>query len=252
MRLVLFDLDGTLLWTDGAGRRAIHRALVDVLGTPGPIEGFRFDGRTDGEIVIRLAEGAGIAPTDALVDDVLARYVTCLRDELAKPTQHTTVYPGVGALLDALEARADCRLGLLTGNVRTGARLKLASGGLDIGRFRIGAFGSDSAHRPDLPAVAQRRAREELGLDLRGHDIVVVGDTPADVTCGRGVGARAIGVATGSYTVAELMEAGAYAAFADLSDAEAVLAAVFGESGGQGSGVGGQGTGARDKGPGAR
>jgi len=229
VRLVLFDLDGTLLWTNGAGRRAIHRALVEVLGTAGPIDGFRFDGRTDGEIVLRLAEGAGLAPTDVLVEAVLARYVACLQDELATPTQRTTVYPGVGALLDALDQRADCVPGLLTGNVLPGARLKLASGGLDIARFRIGAFGSDSAHRPDLPAVAQRRAREELGLDLRGHDIVIIGDTPADVTCGRGIGARAIGVATGSYTVAELMEAGAWAAFADLSRTVAVLASVFGE-----------------------
>jgi phosphoglycolate phosphatase len=229
VRLVLFDLDGTLLWTDGAGRRAIHRALVEVMGTPGPIDGFRFDGRTDGEIVIRLAEGAGVPPTDALVAAVLDRYVAFLQDELAQPAQHTLVYPGVGALLDALEARADGVLGLLTGNVREGARHKLASGGLDIGRFRVGAFGSDSAHRPALPAVAQRRAREELGLDLRGHEIVIVGDTPADVTCGDGIGARAIGVATGSYKVAELMAAGADAAFEDLTDTDAVMASVFGE-----------------------
>jgi phosphoglycolate phosphatase len=229
VRLVLFDLDGTLLWTDGAGRRAIHRALVDVLGTAGPIDGFRFDGRTDGEIVIRLAVAAGIEPAETLVAAVLARYVVCLEEELARPAQRTTVYPGVAALLDALDARTDCVVGLLTGNVRPGARLKLASGGLDIARFRIGAFGSDSAHRPDLPAVAQRRAREELGLDLRGHDIAIVGDTPADVTCGNGIGARAIGVATGSYSVADLMGAGAYAAFGDLSDTEDVVAAVFGE-----------------------
>jgi phosphoglycolate phosphatase len=229
VRLVLFDLDGTLLWTDGAGRRAIHRALVDVMGTPGPIDGFRFDGRTDGEIVNRLAEGAGIPPTAALMAAVLDRYVVHLQDELARPAQRTTVYPGVAALLDALEARSDAVLGLLTGNVREGARYKLASGGLDIGRFRVGAFGSDSAHRPDLPAVAQRRAREELGLDLRRHDIVVIGDTPADVTCGDGIGARAIGVATGSYSVAQLMAAGADAAFTDLSRTEDVLDAVFGE-----------------------
>jgi len=228
VKLVLFDLDGTLLWTDGAGRRAIHRALVDVLGTPGPIEGFRFDGRTDGEIVQRLAEGAGIAPTDELLARVLDRYVAFLREEIAKPTQRTTVYPGVRELLDALEPRADCVLGLLTGNVREGAALKLDSGGLALERFRLGAFGSDSAHRPDLPAVAQRRAKEELALDVSGHDIVIVGDTPADVTCGNGVGARSIGVATGSYSVAQLMEAGAYAAFLDLSNTQAVLGAVFG------------------------
>jgi phosphoglycolate phosphatase len=227
VRLVLFDLDGTLLWTDGAGRRAIHRALVEVLGTPGPIDGFRFDGRTDGEIVRLLAEGAGFAGDAALVGRVLDRYVAFLVDELGKPTQRTTVYPGVLELLATLETRADCVMGLLTGNVRDGARLKLASGGIAIERFRLGAFGSDSAHRPDLPAIAQRRAREELGLDLPGHDLVIVGDTPADVTCGNGVGARAIGVATGSFSVAQLDAAGAHAAFSDLSDTKAVLEAVF-------------------------
>lgn len=227
MRLVLFDLDGTLLWTNGAGRRAIHRALVDILGTPGPIDGFRFDGRTDGEIVRLLAEGAGFAGDAVLVGRVLDRYVAFLVDELGKPTQRTTVYPGVLQLLAALEARSECVLGLLTGNVRDGARLKLASGGIAIERFRIGAFGSDSAHRPDLPAIAQRRAREELSLDLPGHDLVIVGDTPADVTCGNGVGARAIGVATGSFSVAQLEAAGAFAAFGDLSDTAAVLEAVF-------------------------
>jgi len=229
VKLVLFDLDSTLLWSDGAGRRAIHRAMVDVLGTAGPIEGFRFDGRTDGEIVMRLAEGAGIEPTGEVVDGVLARYVALLDDELSKPTQRTVVFPGVMELLAALERRPDCVLGLLTGNVRSGARLKLASGGIDIGRFPVGAFGSDSAHRPDLPAVAQRRAREQLGLDVGGADVVIVGDTPADVTCGRGIGARAIGVATGAYQAADLLGAGASAAFDDLSDTEAVLAAVFAE-----------------------
>lgn len=227
MKLVLFDLDGTLLWTDGAGRRAIHRALVEVLGTPGPIGGFRFDGRTDGEIVACLAEGAGLDASESVVDTVLARYVTLLEDELSKPTQRTTIYPGVSDLLAALEHRPDCVLGLLTGNVRPGARLKLASGGLDIARFRIGAFGSDSAHRPDLPAVAQRRAREVLGLELVGHDVVIVGDTPADMTCGQGIGARAIGVATGSFAVDALMAAGADAAFETMEETAAVVKAVI-------------------------
>jgi len=225
VRLVLFDLDGTLLWTDGAGRRAIHRALFEVLGTAGPIDRFRFDGRTDGEIVGKLAEGAGLAPHTALVDRVLERYVVLLEDELARPTQRTTVYPGVVDLLAALERHPRCVMGLLTGNVRPGARLKLASGGIDIARFRVGAFGSDSAHRPDLPAVAQRRAREELGLELAGEEIVIVGDTPADVTCGNGIGARAIGVATGSYRVEELLGAGAFAAFETLAETDAVVRA---------------------------
>ena len=225
VRLVLFDLDGTLLWTDGAGRRAIRRALIEVLGTAGPIDTFRFDGRTDGEIVWKLAEAAGLATDAGLVDSVLARYVLLLEDELARPTQRTTVYPGVVELLAALERHPGCVMGLLTGNVRPGARLKLASGGIDIARFRVGAFGSDSAHRPDLPAVAQQRAREDLGLELAGDEVVIVGDTPADVTCGNGIGARAIGVGTGSFGVEDLLGAGAFAAFETLAATDEVMEA---------------------------
>jgi len=226
VRIVLFDVDGTLLWTDGAGRRAVHRALKEVLGIEHPAAGFRFDGRTDPEIVRLLAAAADRPHDRATVADVLAHYVGLLDDELSRPGHQTTVYPGVFELVTALERRSDCVVGLLTGNIAEGARLKLASGGLDIARFRVGAFGSDHEVRAELPAVAQRRARE-LGLAAEGRDIVIIGDTPADVTCGRAVGARAIGVATGSYSVPDLVAAGAYAAFQDLSDTDAVVRAAF-------------------------
>ncbi len=227
MRTVLFDLDGTLLWTDGAGRRAIHRSLRDVLGIEHPAAGFRFDGRTDPEIVRLLAAAAGRPHDEAVIAEVLRRYVGLLDEELRRPGHITTVYPGVRELLAALEARADCLLGLLTGNVVEGARLKLQSAGLDIARFRVGAYGSDHGDRPALPAIARRRAETLLGTTVRGGDVVILGDTPADVTCGREIGARAIGVATGSFTAPELMAAGADAAFADLSDTAGVVAAAF-------------------------
>jgi phosphoglycolate phosphatase len=228
VKIVLFDVDGTLLWTDGAGRRAIHRALKDVLGIEHPAAHFRFDGRTDPEIVRLLAAAAGRDHGPGVIGDVLKRYVSLLTDELSRPGHRTKVYPGVFELVAALEARADCVVGLLTGNVAEGARLKLRSGGLDIARFKVGAFGSDHEERSALPAIAQRRARESLGVEAAGQDVVIVGDTPADVTCGLGVGARAIGVATGSYSVPDLVAAGAHTAFADLSDTAAVLAASFG------------------------
>lgn len=227
MKLVLFDIDGTLISTDGAGRRAIHRALVEVMGTAGPIDTFRFDGRTDGEIVRRLAEAAGVDHDQDLVDRVLARYVEHLGGELARPGQPIKVHPGVREILDALEARDDCQLGLLTGNVAGGAEMKLRAAGLAFERFKVGAYGSDHHVRGELPAVAQRRALDVLGHDLLGSDIVIIGDTPADVQCGRGIGARAIGVATAHYTVEQLNEAGADAAFADLSDTDAVILEIF-------------------------
>ncbi len=227
MRVVCFDIDGTLLHSHGAGRRAIHRALVEVLGTAGPIDTFRFDGRTAGEIVRRLAEAAGVDAGEEAVERVLARYVTHLQGELAGPEHRTLVYPGVHAVLDALEARSDCVLGLLTGNVVEGARLKLRSAGLDPARFRVGAFGSDHHVRAELPAVARERAGALLGRPVAGGDVVIVGDTPADMTCGRGIGARAIGVGTAAYRPEDLLASGAHAVFADLSDTVAVVAAVM-------------------------
>ena len=227
MKVVLFDVDGTLLWTDGAGRRAIHRALREILGIEHPAAGFRFDGRTDPEIVRLLAAASGRDHGPDVVAAVLTHYVALLEDELSRPGHRTTVYPGVFELLAALEHRNDCVTGLLTGNIVEGARLKLRSGGLDIARFRVGAFGYDHADRPELPAIAQQRARETLGIQAAGRDVVIVGDTPADVACGRGIGARAIGVATGSYSVPELLAVGAYTAFPDLSDTDAVVAATL-------------------------
>jgi len=226
MRIVCFDIDGTLLHSHGAGRRAIHRALVEVLGTAGPIDTFRFDGRTDGEIVLRLAEAAGVDAGSGAVERVLERYVAHLRVELADPDHRTEVCPGVPEVLDALEAREDCVLGLLTGNVVDGARLKLRSAGLDPGRFRVGAYGSDHHVRAELPAVAQRRAGELLGRAVAGGDVVIIGDTPADMRCGQGIGARAIGVGTAAYRPEELTATGAHAVFADLSDTAAVVAAI--------------------------
>ncbi|MGH7676504.1 MAG: HAD family hydrolase, partial [Gemmatimonadales bacterium] len=168
MRLILFDIDGTLLWTDGAGRRAIHGALVDVAGTAGPIEGYRFDGKTDPQIVRELLAPAAHspAPDEATISAVCRRYVELLGAELAKATQRTTLLAGVVRLLRALEpleADGAALVGLLTGNVEQGAALKLRSAGLDPARFAVGAYGSDSSHRPDLPAIAVHRATARTG-----------------------------------------------------------------------------------------
>ena len=232
MRLILFDIDGTILLTDGAGRRAIERALVDLAGTAGPITDHRFDGKTDPQIVRELLALAGhpSATSDERVREVCDYYVSHLADELAKPSQATRVMVGVRALLDALEpVEADGRamVGLLTGNVERGAALKLRSAGIDPSRFRVGAYGSDAAHRPELPAIAQRRAMQRLGRAIVGSDVVIIGDTPDDVRCGRPIGARTVAVATGGFDVAALVAAGATHVFADLSDTARVLEALL-------------------------
>lgn len=224
MKLVLFDIDGTLLWTDGAGRRAIHDALMEVFGSTGPADHW-FDGKTDRQIVRELMrlDGHDDAWIDARMDELLDKYATYLARELAHPGHKPRLYEGVTELLDALEARDDIVLGLLTGNLEAGATGKLRSVGLDPSRFRVGAFGSDHELRPELPAIAQRRACEALGVELPGEDIVVIGDTPADIACGRSIGARAIGVATGRYSVEELSAHDAVAVFADLTDTASVI-----------------------------
>lgn len=232
MRLILFDIDGTLLWTDGAGRRAIHRALLDEMGTAGPIEHYRFDGKTDPQIVRELLALAGHPDADAeeRVAAVCRRYVTLLSAELAKPTQATRLFAGVAELLDALaghEAAGRALVGLLTGNLADGAALKLRSAGLDPARFAVGAFGSDSPRRPELPAIAAERAAHRTGRRFAGPDVVIVGDTPDDVACGRPMGARAVAVATGFYGVADLRAAGAAHVFAHLEDTAAVLDALL-------------------------
>jgi phosphoglycolate phosphatase len=232
MKLVLFDIDGTLLWTDGAGRRAIGRALLDEIGTTGPIERYRFDGKTDPQIVRELLSLAGHPAAEAVerVAAVCRRYLEVLEEELARPTQRTRVLAGVRELLGALEeheAQGRALVGLLTGNLEGGAALKLKSAGLDPRRFVVGAYGSDAAHRPALPAIAARRAAERTGQEIPGRDVVIIGDTPDDVACGEPIGARAVAVATGFYDVATLRAAGAARVFADLRDTATVLDAIL-------------------------
>jgi phosphoglycolate phosphatase len=228
VRLVCFDIDGTILTASGAGRRAIQAALREIFGTIGPVD-YWFDGKTDRQIVRDLmrADGFSDAVIDARMDVLLSRYLEHLAAELGRPEHRPYVHPGVHELLDALAARKDVVLGLLTGNLEAGAQAKLGAVGIDPTRFLVGAYGSDHEDRPALPAIAIRRMREARGVDLPGDALVVIGDTPHDITCGRAVGARAIGVATGRYSVRELDGHGAAAIFPDLSDTGTVLARII-------------------------
>lgn len=230
-KLVLFDIDGTILLSSGAGRRAIVAALSEDIGAHEAWEQIRFDGKTDPQILVELLQAAGHAgdPAEDRVRALGRKYVGLLREELERPGHRTTLMPGILPLLDRVDQIQHAVAGLLTGNFVEGAALKLQSGGIDPRRFRVGAYGSDSPRRSDLPPIAARRAEPIFGRVPSGPDVVIVGDTPADVTCGQSIGARAIGVATGAYSPAQLKEAGAHAVFSDLSETEAVLHAIFGD-----------------------
>jgi len=227
--LVLFDIDGTLLSSAQAGRRAIEAAFASEYESTDFFELVRFDGKTDRQIVRELHMAAGFPDraSDAATSALIERYLVHLHLELAERAHLVAVCPGVHALLDALDTMPHVCLGLLTGNVEPGARLKLGAAGIDFERFRLGAYGSDSEHRPELPPVAVDRAAALLGHTPVGHRVVIIGDTPADVTCGAGIGARAVAVATGSYAVDELHAAGAHATFGTLEPTDAVLEAIL-------------------------
>ncbi len=228
MRIVLFDIDGTLLRSGGIGRLAMERALKGVFGSPGSSE-YRYDGKTDRQIVRDLMrlEGFSDDEIDVQMDELLAAYVSALEQELASGQRSVLLLDGVAELLDELDKEERVVLGLLTGNIHQGARAKLTAAGIDPARFRVTAFGSDHEFRPELPAVAQRRASELLGADIKGNRVIIIGDTPADIQCGEAIGARAIGVATGRFTVEQLSAYNPYAVFESLADTSAVLSSIM-------------------------
>ena len=226
-RLVLFDIDGTLVSTHGAGSRAVREALLEVYGETGPIDSYDFHGRTDPQIVRELLRLGGLddAAIEARIEDLWEIYLRGLEHELAKPDANAHTLPGVVPLLDALHETRDDLVALLTGNIEEGARLKLTA--VDLWqRFDFGAYGSDHERRDRLPTVAVRRARDWSGLDFQGRDIVIIGDTPFDVTCGQSLGVWTVAVATGKHSAQELREAGADVVFEDLSDTAAVVEAI--------------------------
>lgn len=228
MKIVLFDIDGTLLASDGAGRTAMETALTETFGAAGP-SSYRYGGKTDRLIVretMRL-EGFDDATIDARMPMVLDRYLSELQVHLGGETHAARALPGVAPLLDAVESHDGMVLGLLTGNLMEGAKAKLRAVSLDHGRFRVGAYGSDHEERPMLPPIARARASALLGRDVSGDQLVIIGDTPFDVTCGRGVGARAIAVATGGFGRAELESHGPDAMFDDLADTARVMEAIL-------------------------
>jgi len=228
-RLALFDIDGTLLWPDGLGRAAFVAALERTYGTAGVIASFSFAGYTDRGIAQRALAPAGI--DEATIWARFDALRTALIEETARrrPNHNVQPCPGAHTLIKTLAARDDIVLGLLTGNVRGAAFVKLEAAGFDPADFRVGVYGDEADERSDLPPIAAARAAELTGRPFAGKEIVIIGDTVADITCGRGVGARSIAVCTGWVTRDVLAAANPDFLFDDLQDTEAALAAIEAE-----------------------
>jgi len=228
--LVLFDIDGTLVDSGGAGRDAIEEALLDVYGTAGPIDEISFAGLTDPFIVRSLLTRAGLMPAeiDRGLETLWTRYVALLAVALEDRRSRIRVNAGVETFLDALETLG-AAVGLLTGNIARGAFEKLDACGL-ARRFGFGAYGSDAEDRDALPDVALSRAHEVTGRRPLRAETWIIGDTPRDIACARAGRLNVIAVATGSYSIEDLVSAGADLAVPTLEDTEHLVSVLLGES----------------------
>jgi phosphoglycolate phosphatase-like HAD superfamily hydrolase len=225
IKLILFDIDGTLVLTGGAGLRAMTRAFSEVFGVGNGFEGIAMNGRTDRWIIGQMAALHGIDCDEATFRQFRDTYVSHLTTEVHQPGPRKGVMPGVRPLLDMLQARSDAFLALLTGNFEAGARVKLEY--FDLWKyFRCGAFGDHAQERNGLLGTALDRVRACGGPHVSPADVVIVGDTPLDVAVAAAGGARSVAVATGTHDIEALRASGADVALQDLSDAPCVLSAL--------------------------
>jgi len=241
--VLLFDIDGTLVLTGGAGKRAMVGAFVNLHRRHDVFEGVSFAGMTDRAIarhgLFLVFRGRGRAlieealVTEPEIDRALDAYIALLESELASIAISPDGYrilPGVTSLLDALVSHdhaKDIAIGLGTGNIKRGAYAKLARGGLDV-RFTFGGFGCDAEDRSALLEAGAKRGATILGVPRSECRVIVIGDTPKDVSAAKGIGAPCIGVATGGFTTEELLACGAQHAFATLEDRSALSVLIEG------------------------
>lgn len=202
--LVLFDIDGTLLSSAGAATRLFGAVLAEVAGRPIETSDYSMAGKTDRLIVRELLTRAGFdsGAVQQMMEPVMERYLARFPAELAA-SEKARLFPGVRDLLERLAATPEVLLGLLTGNLERGAAIKLDRFGIRH-LFRVGAYGSDAEDRRALVAVAVERARALTGIEFHGRRVIIIGDTPHDIDCGRAAGAMTVAVATGPYSVADL------------------------------------------------
>jgi phosphoglycolate phosphatase-like HAD superfamily hydrolase len=219
-KLILFDIDGTLLTSGGAGERALRRGFRERFGIDDDLTTVEIAGRTDSGIARRMLAAHDLPETPENLAAFFDGYLHFLAHEL--PTSSGYLLPGIVALLEALKPRTDVVLALLTGNLERGAELKLTHYGV-WHYFEFGAYADDHHDRDQLGHFARTRAEEKHGIEFLPGDIFVLGDTPHDISCARAVGAKAVAIATGKFSRAELGTLAPDFLFDDLADVARVL-----------------------------
>lgn len=227
MKLILFDIDGTLLTTNGAGRGAVESALSDLLGYPISTEGISFSGKTDPQILREVLKHNDVDPswTSSRFTEAVESFRQTMH-RLFDP-EGTDELEGASALVERLHSDERVQLALLTGNLHEMAYLKVGAIGLGQTHFPFGAFGSDNEDRNALPAVAAERASAHARRSFEANDVIVIGDTPRDIECARAYGARVVAVATGHYDRETLAEHEPDVLLDSLADAEAFAMQVL-------------------------
>ena len=226
-KLLLFDIDGTLIRSNGAGRLTLAYALEKLYGSSGPLDSYNMSGKTDPRIITDLLTAMNVPAKE------IKQHLPAIYELMAEHGQkifwekEMLPCPGIPELLQQLVQREDVLLGLLTGNSQITAPLKLSAAGIDPLQFKVGAYGSDALGRNELPAIGMARANQLTGVGFDGNNTIIIGDTPADILCARAGKATAVAVASGWHAASTLEEYHPDFLFENLADTETVLEAFF-------------------------
>lgn len=225
-RLILFDIDCTLLLTHGAGREATRLAMQDVFGTASRVDGHYFGGKTDWQTLVELLEEHGYGA--AHIGEVMHHYEAAMGQRMAEVIGRYPVEACTGALelVTRLRQTPNVMLGVVTGNVSTVAPIKLRAAGFDPDWFPIGAYGNEAVDRDHLPPLALERAVAHYGRPIAPEQVIIIGDTPSDIACARALGAVAVAVATGPCSIDELTAARPDYLLVDLTTFESEVLSV--------------------------